>query len=81
MTVPAMFSVRDPERNYAETGIGFRFPSGQIAVEWNRRAWPPEQRLEHEHVSLYGSVDDLKKACGVRIRPVATRAHPEYVVE
>lgn len=51
-------------------GYGIEFPSGQVAVDWNLRAFPPEDRLENPHLSLYGSVEDMKQATGGTIRTV-----------
>lgn len=45
-------------------GWGVRFPSGRCYVDWNRESYPPEDRLEHPHVSEYGSLDDVEQGTG-----------------
>lgn len=56
----------DEERTRVETdhdvmGWGVQFPSGLCYVDWNRQAYPPEDRLDHPHVSQYGSLDDVEQ--------------------
>lgn len=46
---------------------GVIFPSGMVVVVWDRESWPPRDRLEHPHPSIYGSVSDLLQATGGEI--------------
>lgn len=64
--------LRDDERTRVKVdgsllGWGARFPSGTCIVEWNLEAYPPEDRLEHNHISQYGSVDDVEQGTGGRV--------------
>jgi hypothetical protein len=45
-------------------GWGIRFPSGRCYVDWNREAYAPEDRLDHPHVSEYGSFEDVEQGTG-----------------
>lgn len=45
-------------------GWGAQFPNGKCAVSWNLEAFPPENRLDNEHLSLYGSVADVEQGTG-----------------
>lgn len=59
----------DPERTRVDTdhdvmGWGVRFPSGRCYVDWNREAYPEEDRLYHPHVSTYGSMADVRQGTG-----------------
>lgn len=45
-------------------GWGIQFPSGLCYVDWNREAYPPEDRLDNPHVSEYGSLDDVRQGTG-----------------
>ena len=45
-------------------GWGVRFPSGTCYVEWNRDAFPEDDRLDHDHVSQYGSLADVEQGTG-----------------
>lgn len=72
----AVFRVdRDNERTRIETdgdrlGWGVRFPSGQCYVAWNLEAFPAEDRLDHPHVSQYGSLDDVEQGTGGEVSSV-----------
>lgn len=41
---------------------GLEFPSGTIAVEWRREAFPPGERTLHSVRSFYHSVSDAEQA-------------------
>jgi len=45
-------------------GWGVEFPSGECYVEWNLEAFPEDDRLDHDHVSIYGSRDDVEQGTG-----------------
>jgi hypothetical protein len=45
-------------------GWGVRFPSGGCYIDWNQEAFPADQRLDHAHISVYGSLGDVKQASG-----------------
>jgi len=45
-------------------GWGVRFPSGECYVDWNREVFDPEDRLDHPHVSKYGSLEDVEQGTG-----------------
>lgn len=45
-------------------GRGVRFPSGMVVMEWYRGAYPPEDRLDEPHQSIYGSLEDVKQGTG-----------------
>jgi hypothetical protein len=44
--------------------VGCELPSGTVAVEWRREAFPPGERTEHSTTSIYGSVEDAEQASG-----------------
>lgn len=60
----------DPDRTRidigegAVMGWGVQFPSGDCIVDWNREAYPEEDRLDHAHLSFYGSIDDVEQGTG-----------------
>lgn len=67
--------VRDEERTRVDTdgevlGWGVEFPSGACHVDWNREAYPPEDRLEHPHISQYGSFADVEQGTGGTVEPL-----------
>lgn len=45
-------------------GWGCEYPSGICVVDWNLEAFPPEDRLDHRHVSQYGSIEDVEQGTG-----------------
>lgn len=45
-------------------GWGVEFPSGLCYVDWNRQVFDEEARLDHPHVSQYGSLDDVEQGTG-----------------
>lgn len=45
-------------------GRGVQFPSGFIVMEWRRESYPPADRLEEPHQSVYQSLDDLEQGTG-----------------
>ncbi|PSP38277.1 hypothetical protein BRC71_06280 [Halobacteriales archaeon QH_7_65_31] len=47
---------------------GAQFPSGTIAVEWNRMAFEEDERTENAVMSQYGSVADAEEATGGTVR-------------
>jgi hypothetical protein len=60
---------RDSERTRIDVdedllGWGVEFPEGGVFVAWNRDAFPEENRLEHPHVSQYGSIADVEQGTG-----------------
>ncbi|TKX70939.1 hypothetical protein [Halorubrum sp. GN11GM_10-3_MGM] len=52
------------ETNGELLGRGAQFPNGSCYVDWNREVFPPEDRLDHEHVSRYGSLSDVEQGTG-----------------
>jgi hypothetical protein len=54
-------------------GWGVRFPTGQCYVDWNRRAYDEEDRLDHPHVSIYGSLGDVEQGTGGEVEIVHVR--------
>jgi hypothetical protein len=61
--------VRDDQRTRVDTdgdvlGWGVEFPSGACHVDWNRMAYPPEDRLAYPHISQYGCVADVEQGTG-----------------
>lgn len=59
----------DPERTRIETdddvmGWGVEFPEGGCYVQWNRAAFPEPERLNHPHISIYGSRPDVEQGTG-----------------
>lgn len=45
-------------------GRGVRFPSGFTIMEWYRGAYPEDDRLDHPHQSVYGSLADVRQGTG-----------------
>jgi hypothetical protein len=61
--------LRDEDRTRIDVdgevlGWGVQFPSGACHVDWNRQVYPPEDRLDHPHISQYGSFDDVEQGTG-----------------
>lgn len=61
--------LRDSDRTRVETngdvlGWGVRFPCGRCYVDWNRKAYPEGDRLDHPHISEYGSIPDVEQGTG-----------------
>ncbi|KAA9399689.1 hypothetical protein [Haloarcula sp. CBA1129] len=52
--------IRDSER----VAAGALLPSGTVAVEWNREAFPEGERTDEPTTSLYGHVEDAEEATG-----------------
>jgi hypothetical protein len=52
------------ERDDKVVAAGALLPSGAVAVEWNREAFPEGERTEHPTTSLYGHIDDAEEASG-----------------
>lgn len=66
---------RDPDRTRVEgtgelLGWGVKFPCGRCHVDWNRDAYPPDDRLEGPHVSLYETLDDVRQGTGGTVETV-----------
>lgn len=53
-------------------GWGVKLPCGRIYVDWNRKAYSPDDRLEHPHVSIYGSLDDVEQGTGGDVEELET---------
>jgi len=75
VTVFAVFF--DEDRTRVDTdadlmGWGVQFPSDTCYVGWNLEAYPPEDRLDNEHVSQYGSLDDVEQGTGGNVTVMAT---------
>lgn len=49
-------------------GWGVEFPDAGCYVEWNREAFPEDDRLDHPHVSIYGSPADVEQGTGGAVR-------------
>jgi hypothetical protein len=67
--------VRDDDRTRVDTledvmGWGVEFPSGLCYVDWYREAYAPEDRLDHPHVSQYGSLEDVEQGTGGTVEPL-----------
>ncbi len=52
------------ERDGRRVAAGALLPSGAVAVEWNREAFPEGERTEYPTTSLYRSIDDAEEASG-----------------
>lgn len=77
---------RDEDRTRIDTdhdimGWGIKFPSGWCYVDWNRQAYPPGDRLDHPHVSIYGSFQDVEQGTGgnveITFKKTVSRTIPE----
>lgn len=60
---------RNPDRTRVDItkdlmGRGVVFPSGTVVMEWYRGAYPPEDRLDEPHQSIYGSLEDVEQGTG-----------------
>jgi hypothetical protein len=52
-------------------GWGVVFPDGAgVFVAWNRDAFDEDDRLEHPHVSQYGSLADVEQGTGGSVEEV-----------
>lgn len=45
-------------------GWGVEFPSGLCVVDWNRFVFDEDDRLDHPHLSQYGSIEDVEQGTG-----------------
>lgn len=45
-------------------GWGVQLPSDWCVIDWNREAFPEEDRLEFPHLSQYGCLDDVEQGAG-----------------
>jgi len=52
------------ERDGKRVAAGALLPSGAVAVEWNREAFPEGERTAHPTTSLYRTIDDAEEASG-----------------
>jgi hypothetical protein len=52
------------ERNGDVLAVGAQLPSGTIVVEWNREAFPPEERTQYPVESRYSTEADAIEASG-----------------
>lgn len=72
MTFTAFYVFRDEDRTRIDVdgdvlGWGVEFPSGECYVDWNREAFDEEDRLDHPHVSKYGSIRDVEQGTGGKV--------------
>lgn len=72
MTLEAFRVERDEFRTRVQNtddilGWGIKFPSGRCYVEWNRSAFPEPNRLDNNHISVYGSFTDVEQGTGGKI--------------
>jgi len=72
MSFTVFYVFRDEDRTRIDVdgdvlGWGVEFPSGECYVEWNRDAFPEDDRLEHDHVSIYGSIRDVEQGTGGKV--------------
>jgi len=71
-----LLAIRPPENSdiFADDvdtiGIGVDFPNDAVYVDWNNEVFPDP--LDNSHVSIYGSVDDLKTATGNVVESIGT---------
>jgi len=54
-------------------GWGIRFPCGLCFVDWNRRAFPEDDRLEGPHISQYATLSDVEQGTGGKIETLNER--------
>lgn len=54
-------------------GWGVKFPNGTCVVDWKRTAFPEHQRLDHPHISQYGSLADVEQGTGGTAEVVIAR--------
>lgn len=72
MSFTAFYVFRDEDRTRIDVdgdvlGWGVEFPSGECYVDWNRDAFPEDDRLDHPHVSKYGSIADVEQGTGGKV--------------
>lgn len=70
LTVFRMLYEGESASDHEVMGWGIRFPSGQCYIYWNQGTFPSEMRLEHPHVSQYGSLSDVQQATEGHIQVV-----------
>lgn len=75
-TIDVLRIVRDDNRTRVDVrdgvlGYGVRFPSGLVYCDWRLESYPPENRLDNPHVSMYGSLDDLRQGTGGSVEIIA----------
>lgn len=49
-------------------GRGVQFPDGTVVMGWYRDAYPEADRLDHPHISQYGSIEDVEQGSGGDLR-------------
>lgn len=64
-----LFRVLPSDRTRIDTddgvlGWGVEFPSGLCVVDWNRMVFDEADRLDHPHLSQYGSLADVEQGTG-----------------
>lgn len=45
-------------------GRGVQLPSGMIVMDWRTESYPPADRLDSDHQSIYYNLDDLEQGTG-----------------
>ena len=55
---------REQDGRMSTVARGALLPSGRIAIEWRREAFPEGERTEHPTLSFYESVTDAEQASG-----------------
>lgn len=48
-------------------GWGIAFAESGAFLEWNRSAFPEDERLGESHVSMYGSLEDVEQGAGGKV--------------
>ncbi|MBV0903925.1 hypothetical protein [Haloarcula salina] len=69
MTFTVFRVFRDEDRTRIDVdgevlGWGVEFPSGLCVVDWNRMVFDEDDRLDHPHLSQYGSLEDVEQGTG-----------------
>lgn len=59
-----LFTWTDEDDHQAH-GVGL--PDGTVVVQWDRRTWPPEERVDQRPVTIYGGIGDFLTASGGEI--------------
>lgn len=55
------------DEDWHRIAVGAELPSGLMIVEWNRRAFPEEERTDAPVYSQYQSKEDAEEATGGRV--------------
>lgn len=48
-------------------GYGSEFPNGRCYIQWERTAWPENERLDGCHFSDYDSMEDVETATNAEV--------------